>query len=117
MAKPIHSFSTQEALPTIEIDGEAYPFRLDVDYQEILDLQEIARQLRDITEKPQRTEEDNVQIPQLLEATTERMVKLPTEVSNKLTVLQRLQISMIFNDLVEERVQNPTKNGRGISRG
>lgn len=111
--KPLHSFSTNEELPVIEIDGEPYTFRLDAEYKEILDLQDISRQLLEITQKPLRTEEDNERIPELLEATTERMVRLPKEVSDKLTVLQRLQISMMFNDLVEERIQNPMKRNPG----
>lgn len=112
--KPLYSLTTAEVLPTISIDGKEYPFRLNVEYAEILQLQDIGDRIRDITEKGNaRTEQDEAELPELLKRATIRMVDLPPEVDARLNDLDRFRITAIFNDLVQERLGNPPDAGNG----
>ena len=113
----LYSIETKEALPTVEIDGKQFPFRLGVEYAEILQLQDLGQEIKDIAEKPKelgpRTEQEEARLRDLLRSTIGRMIEIPDEVADKLTDLQRFRIASIFNDLVAERVANPTNEGNG----
>jgi len=104
----LYEFTTAEELPTVKIDGQPYPFRLDVEYSKLLQLKDIGEKLQAISENAERTEQEEAALPELLKAITKRMVELPPAVDEKLTDLQRFRISSIFNELVEERIGNPT---------
>ena len=103
-----HSFSTQEELPTVAIDEVEYELRLDIAYAELLRLQDVGAKLTAIAQQPERTEEEEAKLGSLLKETIPQMLVVPEAVAEKLTDFQRLQITAIFGELVEERTVNPT---------
>jgi len=107
----LYTFETTEEYPTVKIDGEKYPFRLGVSYRELIQLKDIGERIQAIADNPARTEEDEAELSVLLRESTNRMVELPDEIDEKLTDLHRFRITGIFNDLVQERIGNPTKVG------
>jgi hypothetical protein len=108
--------NTAEVLPTIRIDGEAYPLRMDAEYAELLRLRDFGKRVQTLTRAEERTEQEETELRDLVRKQVRSVLKAPDEVLGKLSDIQRVRIVMAFNDQLEGRL-GPTKAPSMISHG
>lgn len=111
--RPTRDISTAEDLPFVRIDGADYELRLDVEYAEILRMRDVGRRVDSLSDKKDRTEQDEAELSDLLRRSVRQMLKdAPEEVLAGLRDLQRFAIVSAWNDEAMG-VLNPTGAGAG----